>query len=161
MPALAYKDTDQPFPCQDNPCGCQNAEQCWTSCCCYTVEEHWAWARAHNVEPPSYAKRPAEGEWSVTPQREQELGQSTCPHCKKQPEPKPASSKTTRWVSGASALRCQGANLLWVAGAAVPPLLPVTWSPHLALAGRFSHLDEIALSRPSDPLEPPPREHSI
>ncbi len=44
-----------PFPCQDCNCGCLTAEQCWTSCCCYTPEERSAWAIEHGVEPPSYA----------------------------------------------------------------------------------------------------------
>jgi hypothetical protein len=74
------KDSHVPFPCQGSACGCQTAEQCWTQCCCWTVEEHWAWARAHHVRPPDYARRPEPkgtdrsdepaGEWRTTPRRE-------------------------------------------------------------------------------------------
>src|SRR5437868_5903658 len=62
LPAPFSKMKDgQPFPCQDHPCGCATAEDCWRHCCCFTAEERWAWARQHNIEPPAYAERPAEG----------------------------------------------------------------------------------------------------
>src|SRR5262249_62306385 len=54
-PPLAAKDTRIPFPCMNHPCGCQTAERCWQSCCCFTPAERLAWARDHNVSPPSYA----------------------------------------------------------------------------------------------------------
>ncbi len=60
LPVFVHKDSSQPFPCQDHACGCQSAEQCWRSCCCFTAEERWAWARAHDVQPPAYAEKPAE-----------------------------------------------------------------------------------------------------
>jgi hypothetical protein len=53
------KDTSLPFPCQEHACGCQSAEECWSSCCCFSPEERWAWAEAHHVVPPDYAERPA------------------------------------------------------------------------------------------------------
>jgi hypothetical protein len=53
------KDFSQPFPCQGHVCGCQSAEECWSACCCLTPEERWAWARAHGVQPPEYAEKPA------------------------------------------------------------------------------------------------------
>lgn len=43
-----------PFPCQSHGCGCRSAEQCWRSCCCYSMEEKLAWARNKGVEPPDY-----------------------------------------------------------------------------------------------------------
>lgn len=53
------KDSSQAFPCQSCPCGCKTAEQCWTSCCCFTPAERLAWAQKNGVTPPSYAQRPA------------------------------------------------------------------------------------------------------
>ncbi len=50
------KDRSTPFPCQDCPCGCKTAEQCWTSCCCHSPSERLAWAKKHGVKPPSYAR---------------------------------------------------------------------------------------------------------
>lgn len=52
---IQTKDHSQPFPCQNSPCGCKTAEQCWTNCCCSTPEERLAWAEEHEVTPPSYA----------------------------------------------------------------------------------------------------------
>ena len=57
IPSLR-KDTSKPYPCMDHECGCQSAEECWAHCCCFTPEERWAWAEAHNVQPPEYAERP-------------------------------------------------------------------------------------------------------
>src|SRR4051794_28407127 len=68
--APARKDATIPFPCQDHPCGCQTAEQCWSGCCCFTPAERWAWAEAHHVRPPAYAERPAGG-WRQAPLRGQ------------------------------------------------------------------------------------------
>jgi len=48
---LAAKDRSQPFPCQDKPCGCNSAKQCFSSCCCHTPKELLAWARANGLEP--------------------------------------------------------------------------------------------------------------
>ena len=53
MAATAEKDLSQPFPCMNSPCGCQNAEQCWKSCCCHTPAERFAWAKAHGITPPA------------------------------------------------------------------------------------------------------------
>jgi hypothetical protein len=52
VPIKATKDLSVPFPCMNSPCGCQNAHQCWTSCCCRTPAERLAWAREHGVAPP-------------------------------------------------------------------------------------------------------------
>ncbi len=46
------KDRSKPFPCQNHGCGCSSAEHCWKSCCCMTLAEKLAWARAHGVQPP-------------------------------------------------------------------------------------------------------------
>ena len=48
---LAGKDRSRPFPCMDKPCGCGTAEQCFTKCCCHTLAERLAWAKARGLEP--------------------------------------------------------------------------------------------------------------
>ena len=50
-----------PFPCQNRPCGCLTAEQCWAGdCCCFTLAEKVAWAKANGVPlPPSVQERMA------------------------------------------------------------------------------------------------------
>src|SRR5262249_28876986 len=72
LPAAARKPDDQPFPCQDHPCGCRTAEQCWTACCCFTPEQRWAWAREHHINPPAYAEKPATGGSPTTRLRDRE-----------------------------------------------------------------------------------------
>src|SRR5262245_40642907 len=42
-----------PFPCQDHPCGCMTADDCWANCCCFSKQERLAWAREHQVEVPA------------------------------------------------------------------------------------------------------------
>jgi hypothetical protein len=56
------KDRSQPFPCQDNPCGCASAEECWHHCCCHTNREKVAWAHEHGVTPPDFVVAAAEKE---------------------------------------------------------------------------------------------------
>ena len=46
------KDLSTPFPCQDRPCGCRSAEQCWKSCCCFSNVEKVAWATQNGVQLP-------------------------------------------------------------------------------------------------------------
>jgi hypothetical protein len=76
-PIQGGKDRSQPFPCQDRPCGCRSAEECWRSCCCTTPEERLAWAREHHVAPPAYAVLPCGG-WN---DRRQFAGQDDCSAC--------------------------------------------------------------------------------
>ncbi len=45
--------------CQDRPCGCASAEQCWTHCCCATLKEQLDWAEKKGVTPPAYAAKSA------------------------------------------------------------------------------------------------------
>lgn len=47
----------EPFPCEGGSCGCTTAYRCWTSCCCYTLEERIAWAARNGVEVPGYVDR--------------------------------------------------------------------------------------------------------
>src|SRR5579872_5866002 len=83
LPARARKETaGVPFPCQDHPCGCRTAEQCWKNCCCFTPAERLAWAKAHHVTPPAYAEQPAApGGWRTTPRRRQGKTSATTSCC--------------------------------------------------------------------------------
>ena len=60
------KDLSQPFPCQNRPCGCRSAEQCWKKCCCFNNTEKIAWAKAHKVTIPAYVGTAAENEKLTT-----------------------------------------------------------------------------------------------
>jgi hypothetical protein len=55
MPARSERKAgDTPFPCQDCPCGCKDAETCWRDCCCFTNQQKVAWARKHRVAIPAF-----------------------------------------------------------------------------------------------------------
>ena len=60
------KDTSQPFPCQNRPCGCRSAEQCWKKCCCFTNSQKVAWAKANGVDLPDYVLVAAKNETATT-----------------------------------------------------------------------------------------------
>lgn len=53
-PVVVQKDATVAFPCQTRGCGCQSADECWKSCCCFSDTEKLAWANAHGVAPPSW-----------------------------------------------------------------------------------------------------------
>jgi hypothetical protein len=184
-PARHHKADGQPFPCQDNPCGCQTAEQCWTHCCCLTPEQHWEWARQHHVEPPPYATRPASEGWRNTPRRVREAaaapettcagcaecaarpcceGQGDC--CQKTAEPAkdvpPPDEGKFRWALGVSALRCQGYASLWVGGGAVLPAPPrPAWAPGLLPVAWALPTDLVAPRVFTAPPTPPPRPSQV
>ena len=48
------KRSSEPFPCQDCPCSCDSADNCWRNCCCFTMEEKLAWAKRNGVRPPQF-----------------------------------------------------------------------------------------------------------
>src|SRR6202035_3152816 len=59
---VSKKDRSRPYPCQDRPCGCASADECWHHCCCMNNKEKLAWARAHGVTPPDFIVAAAEQE---------------------------------------------------------------------------------------------------
>jgi hypothetical protein len=151
LPAAGRKEADQPFPCQNHPCGCLSAEQCWRSCCCFTPEQRWAWAREHHVKPPAYAEPPQQDKgWSTHRLRDRAGGKATtqaaCACCQPALTAKsccaaqkdrrschesvdhqsakgsrPPSRPGVRWALGMAAQHCQGLSTLWVSGGAVLP----------------------------------------
>jgi hypothetical protein len=169
------KDRGQPFPCQDHPCGCQSAEQCWRHCCCFSPEERLAWAEARHVEPPSYAERPAAHGWHTAHLRDGTSGgeeKHGCTHCRTlltcqdylplarknccADRPKPPVG--IPWVLGVASLRCHGAATLWVSiGAVLPPPAPLEWRDWLPPIGWLSQRDASPVPLPYTPPDPPPR----
>ena len=90
LPITVEKDLSIPFPCQANGCGCQNAAQCWSNCCCHTDSEKLAWAAKHSVEPPS---------WFMTKQLISASKQEGC-------EPKSISALKTKSDAGGGGCCC-------------------------------------------------------
>ena len=88
------KDSAEPFPCQNRPCGCRSAEQCWKKCCCFNNTQKIAWAKAHKVKVPDFVlaaekkERLSSLEICSLPQSDAKatvVGKSTagCSHCKR------------------------------------------------------------------------------
>lgn len=113
------KESGEAFPCQNRPCGCRTAHQCWTNCCCTTPVERLAWAKSHGVTPPAYAHRvlhalaseAAEAADSSKTQKECCAKRSTCCVDKTKPAAEQVASPKSRqrhFVIGALALACQG-----------------------------------------------------
>jgi hypothetical protein len=187
LPAIVHKDSSQPFPCQDHPCGCQTAEQCWTHCCCFTPQERWAWARAHGVEPPAYAEKPTKKPvkeptnqgWNTVKRRNREQEKtksatksccrkrSECAACSKTSSKRPAkqaanTSNGVRWGSVLAAWQCQGFRTLWVSvGAVLPTPLRDEWSPDWSPPSLFTLADTHASVRCTPPPAPPPRQSLV
>ncbi len=180
LPAITRKDPSQPFPCQNHPCGCRSAEECWRHCCCFTPAERWVWARENDVEPPSYAEQPASedsGRSQCCAHHEQEIAAakptppaccSTASHdsscCKAQAHSKSEKGKCPagpRWILAVVSQQCPGATAQWlVTGTAVPPPPVVAWSPAWPLVGTLSYADLSHSSPAPNPPDPPPRSAS-
>ena len=64
--ASTGKDGSVPFPCQNRPCGCKTATQCWKKCCCFTNAQKVAWANSHRVSLPDYVVEAARQETGET-----------------------------------------------------------------------------------------------
>jgi hypothetical protein len=151
LPAPRFKDKSIAFPCQDHACGCGSAEQCWQHCCCFTVQERWAWARDHAIEPPSYAERLPYPEGGP----EKETSVHCCHH---HASHQPASGFQATKVFSFSTLHCRGLATLWTgAAAAVPPSLVSLWSPSLLPIGWICPSDFSVPTVVISLLDPPPR----
>ncbi|MEQ8854638.1 hypothetical protein [Gimesia sp.] len=171
------KDLSTPFPCQNRPCGCQSAKQCWKSCCCFTNREKIVWAKANRVEAPAYVAQAAKKE-----SRETACSSGSCCSEKKQhaadlpvlnenhpgcctsakavttQSEKTAASNTDNGpVIGLYAQKCQGQGTFWnsLPWAIVPGLqaevlvfAPDIWNPFYSVK---------APEKALEPPTPPPR----
>lgn len=184
LPAAIHKESDQPFPCQNHVCGCQTAEQCWRHCCCFTAEERWAWAKARNVEPPTYAEKPtpqetkvaelpADDGWNTVKLRDRDKGvqvpaEKNC--CRQQgarccsastelpTEPALPKGERIRWGSQLDASRCQGYSTVWITVGAVLPAQPkVAWLPDWIPPSLTPFTSMTAEPISLAPPSPPPR----
>ncbi len=91
------KDSSEPFPCQNRPCGCLSADQCWKKCCCFNNAQKVAWAKANNVKIPDFVLIAAKTEQEANDRREifsfsasnsgnqsGATSATSCEHCAKQ-----------------------------------------------------------------------------
>lgn len=176
------KDRSAPFPCQNRPCGCRSAEQCWKKCCCFSNAQKLAWAEANSVQPPEYVVAAANKEQPVSA-----CGTGGCCHqptkalvaidttqptaaakpqlssCKKLSKPPNPSSKTpadnrSDVVIIALAEGCQGHSSFWNS---LPwSILPDPMIPPAFLANdgeQFLPVSEVVVQLNERPPVPPPR----
>ena len=144
----------RPFPCQGHRCACQSADSCWGHCCCFTLSERLAWAKAHDIDPPA----------DEVTGHDDDHDRPSSPCCHKQDDdpdhtvtacdhkPDPSSSH------GVRALKCHGLSTLWVAsGAVVPVELQSSWGFDWIVVGHVSATNYDLLTVVLDPAVPPPR----
>jgi hypothetical protein len=63
------KDLSEPFPCQNRPCGCRSADQCWKKCCCFNDVQKVAWAKANHVKVPGFVLAAAKQAGAHSPKK--------------------------------------------------------------------------------------------
>lgn len=165
FPAGAGKDLSRPFPCMHGACGCGNADQCWKSCCCHTLEERLAWARRHRVRPPQYVLN------RLPTAERQLLGRIDCgngptavaagePQTRDCCAPREADLETAKSPAGITLLRpqqCRGVDQDWQGLPVSIPTLAFTWSGAV-LPGDWLFADSVAAdSVAHQPPAPPPQ----
>ena len=170
------KDLSQPFPCQNRPCGCRTAEQCWKKCCCFTNSQKVAWAKANSVELPDYVLAAAKKE-TATPKKSCALcskakdngGRPKCEESIASKNSKPQTSltqspvvlartKTTKWVLSVYAADCQGQpsfSMCFPATIILARVVPVTNS--VELTEIVHEISERLSSTTLQPPLPPPK----
>lgn len=169
-PTTSPKDVSVPFPCQNRPCGCRSAEQCWKKCCCFTNPQKIAWAKAHGVTAPDYVYAAVN-----QPTTSETCGKSCCrsheaakssdhsapqtPKCcaTKTTVKQPESSAQTDYVLGVLAEQCRGQSSFWnwLPWAVIPEPIILNLCTAIATAkdGSTCILPSISYQPPA----PPPR----
>lgn len=173
---FVLKNKAVPFPCQDRPCGCKDAQSCWRKCCCHTNSEKVAWAKRNGVSPPEFvliaAKNERQSRTSCCSSRTAKTDTSCCDS--KAPPRKSCCSKTTQTPQAdkASSLvlvcavvqidsyrKCQGLGLLWqVLSAALECHLENPIQRSTEITGRLTILSDVFSSHAREPELPPPQD---
>lgn len=167
VPVAVQKQTDQPYPCMDCPCGCVDAETCWRSCCCHTNAEKLAWAREHGVIPPAYVL--AAVEHADCCQRQAASccsAHKSCCEKVAQDSERPLTWRKRRDTGkrGAvsivllQALRCQGLGESWtlLPPTIVPPAIQIDDAPD-GMTERVALVEESFTGHLPPPDLPPPK----
>ena len=151
------------FMCEGCSCGCLSAHECWTNCCCHSLAERLAWAKANGVAVPRDVLETPEAQALLNaPSADEPVDRCCCcqaeqkDSCRADSEREPAAPSS---LPSASALSCKGiAAFLVVAAplsafASVADLLPPV-EPGRELAQDPAPVVE---SRALDTAKPPPR----
>jgi hypothetical protein len=130
-----------PFPCQNCPCGCTDAETCWRNCCCFTNAQKVAWAERNDVEVPIYVVAAARREQAKAPACtvagsaccakrsaccDQQTGACADGACEHGGEATRTASSDGKTVLLICALKCRGISVsVGLLPPSVPPALPM------------------------------------
>ncbi len=162
MPVVVQKDASVAFPCLTRGCGCKNADQCWSSCCCFSDTEKLAWAKANGVTPPDWFTKKMTSEQQTDSRKVAETNQpSSCCCCKSKPSASQSAGKESNTIEVRLSFRqqkgCNGQldyrlqHLVYL-----PPIIPVELPqlqfPHCAVP--IPNLTAVVSDLPT----PPPRE---
>lgn len=181
------KDRSEPFPCQNRPCGCTSAEQCWKQCCCFTNAEKVVWAKKNCVTPPQFVVDAALAESSTLVVEDEASSKKPCPHCTKSTtcehshschqtssqtkcsstsrrdhqhpgeEHEQSEEDSTRFVIGIEMMRCRGQGVFWNS---LPwTVIPVSHVPEFRTEPQSwdRPVSVASGSIAAEPPEPPPK----
>jgi hypothetical protein len=163
LPRASAKDLSKPFPCMHRACGCLSAEDCWKSCCCFSAGERVAWAREHEIEPPTALVEEAAREAVCCKRQCCSHGRGCCSEHNAKPTQKPGMAKSksensSRWLLVVQANRCKGFGAgISDSSAAAPPAPPIVWHFDWAPGGAVMAFQVVPFSLYPPPLLPPPR----
>lgn len=168
------KDRSSPFPCQDSPCGCKDADSCWRACCCHTDVEKLRWAEKHGIAPPNFVVEAARKESAAKP--------TVCviakssPHCSccisnasAVPEPEPEHSAVEGTAEDEHGLqisiavvesyrKCHGLTSLWlILSQALACEYAVPAPPTLTAGEWLAVISATGNSIGTEPVTPPPK----
>jgi hypothetical protein len=171
-PLGALATSNEAFPCRDHACGCRDARQCWTDCCCYSPRERLAWAARNDVRIHAELAAQLESFLNGKADAAKVAQQAACPHCAHDEadhgselpsgaavEPQVAANVPSQGhVFGNLVRVCRGFAQTWVAcGAVTVATNDPAWQfdppPAGSIAEVVVELSEVSLP----PDAPPPR----
>jgi len=167
------KDRSEPFPCQDRPCGCRSAQQCWKKCCCFTNEQKLAWTRRNHIPAPRIVLEQIAREkrdTSLVHTTKCTAAGSVCRlSCCERPSsddetqadasaPAGTSQNSSRYVLGLFVQQCHGGGLSWnsLPWSLLPPLVELPAWPLMVVAAP-SFVRTLPAEVYDSPPVPPPR----
>lgn len=149
------KDRTAPFPCQDHPCGCRSAKQCWKNCCCFSNKQKLAWAETHGVSPPDFVVIAATQE-ADRPRRTTE--NRLCCHQHKTCCYSARKTGSSKFVIGIAAEQCQGHHgTVGAIPLAVLPHPQASFAPSAFVTGLSFEASKSWNEQSLEPPVPPPR----
>ena len=172
LPHQVKNPADQPYPCMNCPCGCENAEACWRDCCCFSQQEKLAWAKENGVTPPAFVSVAVEKPSCCSKPAccSKHVAKASCCSQKKSPSCCGGSSacgkrpsRQRRTPSNVlvmfQALRCQGLiHSLTLLPPSVVPAQPISANLLPPTGEKIPLRDDLLLPEPFLALDTPPPE---